>query len=482
MELYPHQQTALEETRQYNRVAYYLDMGLGKTFVGSEKMRELNSPVNLIVCQKSKVEDWEKHMIENYAMDHCWIIYNLTDKKDFERFFKEVKTRKSGDPTVCGVINYDLLFRRAEIAHLTGFTLMLDESSIIQNEGTKRSKFVLGLHPDNVILLSGTPTAGKYEKLWSQLHLLGWGISKDLFYKQYVTTEWMEDSQSGFRIKVVTGYKNVDRLKAKLAQHGAVFMKSEDVFTLPEQSFISVTSKIPGCYKKFMRDDVITIDGREYVGDTTLSKRIYARMMCSFLNRERVAAFVDLVHFDVLDDIVWEWEQRTGMRMDFDTYFGTIYQKDVNNYLLVDRETGAVKRKGGYVMKLDDLSYDLPIINKALVDYMIHQIPVRRTISECQDLREFQLVSRISSKYTHIMYGDKPLKERCIRIFASTDPNDPGVKKVKASNGRLEKLQNSPEHCFIYNDDVKDVRVPDKLDRQWYINFANKRLEDFGVS
>ena len=104
MELYPHQQTALEETRQYNRVAYYLDMGLGKTFVGSEKMRELNSPVNLIVCQKSKVEDWEKHMIENYAMDHCWIIYNLTDKKDFERFFKEVKTRKSGDPTVCGII------------------------------------------------------------------------------------------------------------------------------------------------------------------------------------------------------------------------------------------------------------------------------------------------------------------------------------------------------------------------------------------
>lgn len=80
------------------------------------------------------------------------------------------------------------------------------------------------------------------------------------------------------------------------------------------------------------------------------------------------------------------------------------------------------------------------------------------------------------------MYGDKPLKERCIRIFASTDQNDPGVKKVKASNGRLEKLQNSPEHCFIYNDDVKDVRVPDKLDRQWYINFANKRLEDFGVS
>lgn len=185
--------------------------------------------------------------------------------------------------------------------------------------------------------------------------------------------------------------------------------------------------------------------------------------------------------FDVLDDVVYEWEQRTGMKMDFDTYIGTIYQKDVNNYLLIDRKTGAVKAKGGYVMKLNDLSYDLPIINKALVDYMIHGIPVRRTIIECQDLREFQLVSRISSKYTHILYGDKPIKEKCIRVFASNNPADPGVKKVHAVRKTTAKLTNSPEHCFIFNDDVKSVPVPDKLDRQWYIDFANKRLSDFGV-
>lgn len=185
--------------------------------------------------------------------------------------------------------------------------------------------------------------------------------------------------------------------------------------------------------------------------------------------------------FDVLDDVVYEWEQRTGMKMDFDTYIGTIYQKDVNNYLLIDRKTGAVKAKGGYVMKLNDLSYDLPIINKALVDYMIHGIPVRRTIMECQDLREFQLVSRISSKYTHILYGDKPIKEKCIRVFASNNPADPGVKKVHAVRKTTAKLTNSPEHCFIFNDDVKGVPVPNKLDRQWYIDFANKRLSDFGV-
>lgn len=52
------------------------------------------------------------------------------------------------------------------------FTLMLDESSMITNPTAKRTKFVHALEPENVILLSGTPTGGKYEKLWSQLKLL----------------------------------------------------------------------------------------------------------------------------------------------------------------------------------------------------------------------------------------------------------------------------------------------------------------------
>lgn len=185
--------------------------------------------------------------------------------------------------------------------------------------------------------------------------------------------------------------------------------------------------------------------------------------------------------FDKLDDIVYEWEQRTGMKMDFDTFIGDIYQKDVNNYLLIDRETGAVKAKGGYVMKLNDLSYDLPIINRALVDYMIKGIPVERTIGECEDLREFQLVSKISNKYTHILYGNKPIKEKCVRVFASKIASDPGVKKVHATRKTAAKLTNSPEHCFIWNDAVKGVPVPDRLDREWYINFARKRLSDFGV-
>lgn len=186
--------------------------------------------------------------------------------------------------------------------------------------------------------------------------------------------------------------------------------------------------------------------------------------------------------FDIIDKIVSEWENRTGMKMDFDTFFGEIFQKDVNNYLLIDRETGAMKVKGAYVKKLSPLDYDLPILNKALVEYMVNGVPVEQTINECDDLKEFQLVSKISSKYSHILYGNTPIKEKCIRIFASKDARDEGVKKVHATTGRPAKLQNSPDHCFIWNDEVNGVIAPEKLDKQWYILKARKRLQDFGVN
>lgn len=183
--------------------------------------------------------------------------------------------------------------------------------------------------------------------------------------------------------------------------------------------------------------------------------------------------------FSLIDDIAFEWETRTGLKLEFDEY-KEVFQKDVNNYIIIDA-SGHYKSKGAYVKELSDLDYDLPIINKALVEYMVHGVPVRRTVTECDELKEFQLVSKISGKYTHILHGSNVIKEKCIRIFASKLETDEGVYKVHATTCRPAKIPNSPEHCFIYNDTVNGVRVPNKLDKDWYIALANKRLSDFGV-
>lgn len=279
IQLFQYQQRVLNQTKGFNRVAYYLDMGLGKTFVGSEKLKALNEDYNLLVCQKTKIPDWIEH---------------------YETFYPEIPiidyTRKGAriEPGLI-IINYDLIFRRSELLDVKHFTLMLDESSLIQNECNQRAGFVLKMEPDNVILLSGTPTDGKYEKLWSQCSLLGWNISKELFWKHYVETEWRKDEETGFMRKVVLGYKNVDRLKAKLAAHGAVFMKSEEVLDLPQQVFIKVKVRPTKEYKKFKKNRLVVIDGKELVGDTSLTKRLYERMLCGHYNREKLQAFKDLI-------------------------------------------------------------------------------------------------------------------------------------------------------------------------------------------
>ncbi|VDG74669.1 phage helicase [Clostridium carnis] len=272
-----HQVKVIEDTKKFNRVAYYLDMGLGKTFVGSEKLKELNANHNLIICQKSKIKDWYEHC-KTYYCNYNTIIYS--------------KSRLIPNNSII-IINYDLVWRRPELLELKDFTLMLDESSCIKNEKSKRSKFILKLKPTNVILLSGTPCSGKYEELYSQCHLLGWNISKKAFWDTYIQTRNM--NVNGFKIPIVIGYKNVDRLKAKLREYGAVFMKTEEVLTLPEQMDNIVKVESTKEYKKFKKNRLVEIDEVELVGDTTLNNMLYQRQLAAMYNNNKYEALSDIL-------------------------------------------------------------------------------------------------------------------------------------------------------------------------------------------
>ena len=109
--------------------------------------------------------------------------------------------------------------------------------------------------------------------------------------------------------------------------------------------------------------------------------------------------------YSLIDDVAFEWEQRTGLQLEFDEY-REVFQKDVNNYIIIpsgplhdEKGKPRWKSKGAYVKKLSSLDYgDFPIINRALNEYMIRGVPIRRTIRECDRLIEFQLVSKISGK------------------------------------------------------------------------------------
>ena len=288
-----HQTDALNQTEPFNKCAYYLDMGLGKTFVGAEKVWRLNNAVNVVICQKSKIDDWVQHFTDYYPDYH---VLNLTKKSEAITFRNEVATlTEYGQKDIIGVINYETAFRRSWLRELKNFTLMLDESSLIQNENAKRSKFILKMQPESVVLLSGTPTAGKYERLWSQVQLLGWDITKKAFYKSYVETQWVENGD-GYKQEVIVGYKHVEHLKKKLAQHGAIFMKTGEVLNLPEQIEQKIMVKVTKEYKFFIKNSYLKLDeDTELVGDNSLTKTLYARQLCGQYHAEKLDAFRDLV-------------------------------------------------------------------------------------------------------------------------------------------------------------------------------------------
>ena len=105
------------------------------------------------------------------------------------------------------------------------------------------------------------------------------------------------DAASGFKREVVIGYKSVDRLKRKLAEHGAVFMKTEECFELPEQQEIMIRVASSKEYWKFMKNSVVIIKNKlvedqvELVGDCVLTKLLYARQLCGIYQGLRNGIF-----------------------------------------------------------------------------------------------------------------------------------------------------------------------------------------------
>lgn len=376
-------------------------MGLGKTFTGAEKLIRLRGNVNLVVCQKSKIEDWRDHFREYYGNEIE--VYDLTVDKQFNYFIDNPR----GLLFRVGIINYDLIFRRPRLGVFPIDTLLLDESSLIQNETSKRSKFILKkMNFKNVILLSGTPTNGKYENLWSQLQLLGWNISKDLFWSHYVDFEWQD--QNGFPMKVVKGYKNVDRLKRKLRDHGAQFLKTEEVIDLPEKFEQFVRIPTIKEYRKFRKDSIVEIENVQIVGDSILTKMLYERQLCGQYNSRKLSAFRDLVE-STSDRLIvfynFTAELKAMLEITHDcgrqcsivsgiTKYLTAYEDDDSSVTFVQYQAGAM---GLNLQKANKIIYFTPPLSSELFE---------------QSKKRIHRIGQKSTCHYHMLICQKSIEER----------------------------------------------------------------------
>lgn len=288
IKLHPHQIRAIKQANNRERVAYYLDMGLGKTFVASEQAKLYENDVILVICQNSKVSDWSEHFEKFYSNK----VFSITSTKALKNYV-DYQGKK------VGVINYEKTYRDnyKRLLELTEFTLIIDESSVLGNSKTNISKFVQKLKFKNLVLLSGTPTSGKYEKLWTQLNLLGWDIKETKFYNQFLNRKLLKRfGRTFYQMDKKEPYKNVNRLKRKMREYGCVFMKTEEVFDLPEQNFIELKIENDANYKEFEEHCIVKFKNVKIIGDTVLNYRLGLRQLACIYNENKKTRLKDLIN------------------------------------------------------------------------------------------------------------------------------------------------------------------------------------------
>jgi DNA polymerase len=177
-----------------------------------------------------------------------------------------------------------------------------------------------------------------------------------------------------------------------------------------------------------------------------------------------------------------KWEERTQLKMEYAEYTKFI-SKDVNNYVAV-KTNGEIHAKGSYVKDLNDLDFDLPIVNEALRNYMVYGTPVEDTVYSCQEFRKFQKLVTLSKKYKWVEHengeGTTKFGNKAYRVFASVDNMDGRLLKCDGVRNPA-KFGNTPDKCFICNDDIRNKPIPSKLNKQYYVDLAYKRLSDYGV-
>lgn len=193
-------------------------------------------------------------------------------------------------------------------------------------------------------------------------------------------------------------------------------------------------------------------------------------------NTDGLVYRIPIEHMDEVKSIVKAWEKRTKMTMEYDIAT-LLVQADVNNYICVF-DNGKIERKGGAVKESKPCDYDLPIVKDAITEYFVHGIPVDEYINSVNDLAPFMKTYKLMGSYVRALHGDEQQQGKVFRVFASRSRKDKCLYKQKEGKNP-EKFAGCPMRCKIINTDIRGKKVEPWLDKQFYINMANKEIKRF---
>lgn len=187
-----------------------------------------------------------------------------------------------------------------------------------------------------------------------------------------------------------------------------------------------------------------------------------------------------------IDEIANDWMKRTGYTLDDDP-FKAIFQKDVNNYLAIT-DKGKVKFKGAIGLT-NGLKVSKAVVSNAFINYVVGGKDYKEFINECNDLRQFQIISKTGWTFDDTivrdMNGNETKAQKVNRVFAIKDPlNAVEIFKVKrgaimeeegttviGDDSYTKGVNNAPKYYAIDNEAIGEGWITlDDIDKEYYIN------------
>lgn len=194
--------------------------------------------------------------------------------------------------------------------------------------------------------------------------------------------------------------------------------------------------------------------------------------------------FVTNVPNDRVDDfnmMVLDWELDTGLNTE-ETVYWRLGSRDVNCYMAFtlnpDGTKGDVKRKGGYGERGPGLpgasgqkhNPDAEICSDAIEAYLNDDVPIEKTIQECDDIRKFVRVRKATQGAAD---EDGNYLGKNLRWYYSSDCDQ--VLLAADSGNTIAKSQGA-KLCLELPD-----TLPGDIDYQWYVREAYAILEEMGA-
>ena len=263
---YYHQIQMIKAGIKYDKLAYFCEMGTGKTKVIVDLMRikargqfDFRPLRAIIFAPKSVIFSWGDEIDKNSDLK-----YNICTGTRKQK----LKALLDKDADVV-VTNYETAVTFGVEPELWGTfnMVVLDESSKIKSHKAKRTNILHAAFKQTPFkyILSGTPITQNPADIWAQLFFLD---DKILGNKNYFSFRNRYCIMGGFEKHQVIGYKDLPILKEKISA-SSLQLKKDECLDLPEKVYqvrkIEMSTHMKEQYKQMHKQSVLELKAQANV-------------------------------------------------------------------------------------------------------------------------------------------------------------------------------------------------------------------------